>query len=141
MRSLSLFNSPFFNSDRDVFSNSWVTDFDKAFDNYPMADLYKRMGTTGFSSEMTYDDSKSAWNLTLEIPGVTKSDLKVDVKEGHMTLSGEKTKGLNKGKFERLFKIPEGVDVDKSEALFEDGVLMVTLPLQAKKTGKTLQIK
>lgn len=141
MKSLSLFNTPFFNSDRDVFASNWLTDLDKAFDRYPINQIYKQMNEVGWSSEMTYDDTKSAWAVTLEIPGVSKSNLKVDVKEGHMTLSGEKTKGLNKGKFEKFFKIPEGVDVEKSEALFEDGVLTVILPLQAKKTGKTLEIK
>ena len=141
MKSISLFNTPFFNSDRDVFASNWLADFDRAYERNPMAQLYKQVTDTSWSSQMIYNDEKSAWTVTLEIPGVTKANLKVDVKEGHMTLSGEKTKGLNIGKFEKFFKIPDGIDVEKSEALFEDGVLTVTLPLQAMKTGKTLEIK
>jgi HSP20 family protein len=65
----------------------------------------------------------------------------VDVKEGHLAIMGEKTKGLELGKFEKYFKIPDGVDLERIDALFEDGILTVQLPLEEKKPAKQIQIK
>lgn len=130
MKSLSLFNNFDREFARPFLSPVWF----KELEDMEASKL-------GFSSEIKYNSEASTWELTLEAPGVTKNNLKVDVKEGHLSLTGEKTKGLELGKFERHFKIPEGVDVDKVEALFEDGVLTVTLPLEAKKASKSVQIK
>lgn len=130
MKSLSLFNNFDREFARPFLSPVWF----KELEDMEASKL-------GFSSEIKYNSEASTWELTLEAPGVTKNNLKMDVKEGHLSLTGEKTKGLELGKFERHFKIPEGVDVDKVEALFEDGVLTVTLPLEAKKASKSVQIK
>lgn len=130
MKSLSLFNNFDREFARPFLSPVWF----KELEDMEASKL-------GFSSEIKYNSEASTWELTLEAPGVTKNNLKVDVKEGHLSLTGEKTKGLELGKFERHFKIPEGVDVEKVEALFEDGVLTVTLPLEAKKASKSVQIK
>lgn len=130
MKSLSLFNNFDREFARPFLSPVWF----KELEDIEASKL-------GFSSEIKYNSDASTWELTLEAPGVTKNNLKVDVKEGHLSLTGEKTKGLELGKFERHFKIPEGVDVEKVEALFEDGVLTVTLPLEAKKASKSVQIK
>lgn len=130
MKSLSLFNNFDREFARPFLSPVWF----KELEDMEASKL-------GFSSEIKYNSEASTWELTLEAPGVTKNNLKVDVKEGHLSLTGEKTKGLEIGKFERHFKIPEGVDVEKVEALFEDGVLTVTLPLEAKKASKSVQIK
>jgi HSP20 family protein len=106
-----------------------------------LRDLNETNSVNSVQSQMTFNEKSSAWELTLEVAGVTKDKLKVDVKEGHLSLSGEKTKGLSKGLFEKYYKIPDGVDIEKIEATFEDGVLLVTLPLQAAKETKTIPIK
>jgi hypothetical protein len=45
--------------------------------------------------------------------------------------------------FQRAFQVPDGVDADKIEASFKNGVLMVTLPksAQAQKTAKKIDVK
>ena len=47
------------------------------------------------------------------------------------------------GSFERSFSIPEGVDTDKIEAAFKNGVLNVTLPKkpEAQKPAKNIEVK
>ena len=116
------FNSPFF-------TTRWLKESNES------------AAAISLHSQMKYNEKSSAWELTLEAAGVTKDKLKVDVKEGHLSLSGEKTKGLSTGLFEKYYKIPEGVDVEKIAAVFEDGVLCVTLPLQAAKATKAIEIK
>lgn len=113
-----------------------LSDFDKAFwadtPNYPLV---------ASNSQILFDEKKSKWNLTLEITGVTKNDLKLDVKEGLLSVSGEKTKGIHLGKFERHFELPQDVDLEKIEAEFTDGVLTVELPLTTQKISKSIEIK
>ena len=129
---LSLFNrtpyKPFF----DVWEN-----FDKDFfGEYSTATPAKMV-----SYDMRLNSEKSQWELTLELAGVTKDKLKLDVKEGLLTISGEKTKGLNTGNFEHALKVPEGVDYEKIEADFTDGVLSLSFPLIEKKTAKRIELK
>lgn len=75
-----------------------------------------------------------------EIPGMTKEDIKVSVKENMLKISGErkqenetKEKTFHRiersyGKFERIIRLPSEVDADKVKASYKDGVLNVTLP-------------
>lgn len=129
---LSLFNrtpyKPFF----DVWEN-----FDK--------DFFADMSTLSSGKVSSYDfklnSEKSQWELTMELAGVLKENLKLDVKEGLLSISGEKTKGLNLGNFEQTFKLPEGIDHDKIEADFTDGVLFLTLPQVEKKIAKRIEFK
>lgn len=114
---------------RPLFKNNWLDD------------LAEARAYHTFSSSFTYDDKKAIWNLTVELPGVTKEHVKVDTHDGYIELSGEKTKGFNLGKFEGRYRLPEGVDTEKIAATFEDGVLNIEIPMTEKKASKTVQIK
>ena len=47
------------------------------------------------------------------------------------------------GSFERSFRVPDGVDVDRIDASFKKGVLSVTLPksAEAQKAEKKITVK
>jgi HSP20 family protein len=102
---------------------------------------------------MVDDDSMGMWNpavdlyekddhfvIKAELPGVDKNDIKVDLKDRVLTLSGERTydnevkednyyrKERSYGKFQRAFRLPADVDSDKIKAEFKDGVLQVEVP-------------
>ncbi|MFN3697587.1 MAG: Hsp20/alpha crystallin family protein [Pseudobdellovibrio sp.] len=121
------------------FENHWM--------NSPLRlrDLYNEFSDVDsaptFSSEMKFITEKSHWQLTAELAGVVKDNLKLDAKEGLLVVSGEKTKGVTTGKFEKVFRLPEDCDVDKIEAEFTDGILTLTIPLIEKKTVKSIQLK
>jgi len=104
-------------------------------------DLSQEQTAPAFSSEMKFITDKSHWQLTAELAGVQKDNLKLDAKEGLLVVSGEKTKGVVTGKFEKAFRIPEDCDVEKIEAEFTDGILTLTIPLIEKKTVKSIQFK
>ena len=75
-----------------------------------------------------------------DLPGLSKGDVKVELTDEALLLHGErkvekeeKKEGLmyrecEYGSFFRSIPLPEGVDPDKAEAVFRDGVLEVTLP-------------
>ena len=85
-----------------------------------------------------------------ELPGVQKEQVGVEVKDGVLTLRGErkyekevKEENFHRiersyGTFQRAFSLPTTVDQDKISATMKEGVLEVTLP--KKETAKPKQI-
>lgn len=129
MNALTLLNSFDREFAKPFFRNAWLNEYAESRENI------------GFSSAMVFDEKTSAWKLTTEMAGVTKENLKINSDDGLLHLQGEKTKGVNTGKFDLKYRLPADLDTDKIEALFEDGILTVTMPLTEKKTAKTIQIK
>ena len=90
--------------------------------------------------------------IKAELPGVDKNDIKVDLKDRVLTLSGERTydnevkeenyyrKERSYGKFQRAFTLPTDVDSDKITAEFKDGVLRVEVPKPEEKKAKQVTI-
>jgi HSP20 family protein len=90
-----------------------------------------------------------------ELPGVQKEAVGVEVKDGVLTLRGErkyekevKEENFHRiersyGSFQRAFSLPTTVDQDKVTAAMKDGVLEVTLPKkeQAKPKQIAVQVK
>ncbi len=102
----------------------------------------------------TREDEKGYY-IEVDLPGVKKEDIHLDVKENILTISGERKvkKEVKRedyyklessfGKFERSFTLPDDVDVDKIEAKTEDGVLNITLPkkVEEKQQAKKIEVK
>jgi len=94
-----------------------------------------------------------AITLTAEVPGMSKEDIEVSVDNGVLTLRGEKKEEQTRegdnyhrverryGRFERHIQLPQGVDTDKIEATYKDGVLRLTMPKAEAAKAKRIQIK
>jgi len=90
---------------------------------------------------------------TAELPGVTKDDIDISVRDGVLTLRGakrqeEETKEGNcyraervYGAFERSIRLPEYVDEQKVAATYKDGILTLTLPKKAEVKPRAIEIK
>ena len=90
--------------------------------------------------------------IKAELPGVDKNDIKVDLKDRVLTLSGERAydnevkeenyyrKERSSGKFQRVFTLPADVDSDKITAEFKEGVLRVEVPKPEEKKAKQVTI-
>ena len=90
-----------------------------------------------------------------ELPGVSEKDLKLELKNGLLTLSTEK-KEESKEKdeagmwirrerresfFSRSFELPEDADGEKIEARFKDGLLTVELPKKPEASPRIVPVK
>jgi HSP20 family protein len=92
------------------------------------------------------------YQIIAEVPGMEQSHLDVQIANGILAIRGEKKEEKQEnqkhahlserrfGSFERLFRIPEGVDRDKIDAHFKAGVLTVTLPKTAEAREKERKI-
>jgi HSP20 family protein len=86
------------------------------------------------------EDMADAYKLALAVPGLKKSDFKIDVEGNMITISSEKEeskeekdakytrKEYSYSSFSRSFSLPEEVNREKIDAVYEDGVLKVSLP-------------
>jgi len=88
-----------------------------------------------------------------DLPGLTKDNVNVDVEDDMLMISGERTdenrderddyyrSERTYGRFFRAVQLPDGVDPDKVEATFKDGVLEVTIPAPKVQTPRNRQVK
>lgn len=84
-------------------------------------------------------EAEGEFIVTLELPGVHTSDVKVTLDDGVLTVSGErKYEGAKEielrlserayGKFERSVRLSAAVQADKVQAVGKDGILTISLP-------------
>jgi len=94
-------------------------------------------------------------NYTLEVaaPGLKKSDFKIEVEDGILTISAEKETEKDEKKkrytrheysyhaFSRSFVLPDKVQATDVKAHYEDGVLKIDVPKIEAESKKTLPTK
>lgn len=122
--------------------NQWEKEFEKLFDVFSKEDLY--------APACEILDEEKSYSISLDIAGVTKDDINIEVKDNHLYISGERKYNgkvekdyilrseRRYGKFSRVFSLPKNVNPDAIEARFENGVLDLTLPKEEK--SQTLKI-
>lgn len=107
-----------------------------------------------WSPKVDIEEDDKAYTIKVEIPEVSRKDVKIDVDSGMLTLSGErrhekeeKSKKYHRversyGSFLRSFAIPSDVDESKIRATFADGMLHVVMPKGAepKKHGREIPV-
>lgn len=110
------------------------------------------LGDFDFAPRVETAETDTAYEVTVELPGVAEKDVKVSLEDDLLTISGEKKAEREEkkkdyvmsersyGSFKRAFTIPENVALDKVAASFEKGVLKVTLPKTAPSPAKHREI-
>jgi HSP20 family protein len=85
-------------------------------------------------------EGEFAYHIDIDLPGVKKEDIKIDVTGNRLIMSGErhhkkevKEKDYRRiessfGKFERSFTLPDDADAESITAANKDGVLEVVIP-------------
>jgi HSP20 family protein len=91
--------------------------------------------------------------IRADLPGLTKDNVTIETDDDVLILSGERSDETRDerddfyrsertyGRFFRAIQLPEGVDAEKIDATFKDGVLEVTIPAPKVTTPKNRQIK
>jgi HSP20 family protein len=90
--------------------------------------------------------------IKAELPGIEKKDIVIDVKDGVLTLKGERSfdnevkekkyyhRERTFGKFERVFRLPAKVDPEKISADYKDGVLKIEIPKPEEQKPKQITV-
>ena len=96
--------------------------FDRSFERF-VNDAFFANATRGFDVEQ--DDK--AWTVTLDMPGVPREDLQVDIEGSIVRIA---TKAEAKRQFKAAYELPQDIDAAASAAKLENGVLTLTLAKQ-----------
>jgi HSP20 family protein len=131
--------------------NDYVpTTFSNLIDRF-FNETVSRTGGSAYSFVPRVDivESDKAFEVHVAVPGMNKEDFVIDVKDNFLTISGERKFTQEKkdvnfhsietqyGTFSRSFGLPENVDASKISATYVNGILVITIPKDEKKTLKT----
>ncbi len=107
-----------------------------------------------FSPAVDIAEDEKSYEIQLALPGMKKSDIKIDLQDRKLTISGERKQEEKKegknfhsietqfGSFKRSFFLPEDVLEEGVGASYEDGLLNLVLPKKEKKATKaTIEVK
>ena len=107
-------------------------------------------GMFGPRTDVTETDESV--DVSMELPGMTEQDIDISLSNDAMTIRGEKNieheedrKGVymcerSYGSFYRMIPLPAGIDADKADATFKNGVLTVSLPKTAQAQAKVKRV-
>lgn len=132
-----------------------TTELDRMFDDpwnirWPALPLEN---DAAWSPKIDVFEKDSRLITRVDLPGVKKEDVTVEVADGQLTLAGErrietenKTDNFYRaeceyGSFRRTVPLPTGVKDEDIKATFTDGVLEVSMPLPAKTNGRKIPIQ
>ncbi|OIO69230.1 MAG: heat-shock protein [Zetaproteobacteria bacterium CG_4_9_14_3_um_filter_49_83] len=97
-------------------------------------------------------ETEDALQMQVELPGINKEEITLEVKDGVLSISGERRyeKDVKEehshrtervyGRFSRSFSLPRNVNADAVEASMKDGVLHVKMPKLDSAKAKAITI-
>ena len=119
----------------------------------PNAEKKEAISVAEWSPLVDITEDEKEYIVKAEIPEMKKEDIKINVHEDVLTISGErKYEKEEKGKkyhrveraygsFVRSFTLPEDADGSKISAEYKDGILKVRLPKSEKPKTKAIEVK
>jgi len=105
-----------------------------------------------YSPSVDIFENESSITVLADMPGVKAKDLKIDLRESVLTLTGPVTvaasakesavlREYQSGTFFRQFTLSETIDQSKIDAKLTDGVLRLELPKVAKAQPRQISVR
>ena len=108
-----------------------------------------------WAPEIEVREEENQLRVSVDLPGISKENVKVDIHDGMLTIQGERREERSEGdekqgyrrserrygSFYRNISLPEGTDAEHAQAQMKEGVLEITLPLTQRARGRRLEIK
>jgi len=128
------------------------SEIDQLFDRpeFPMSQgLFDR----SVSPALDLLEDNDSFTIVCDLPGVSRDNLDVSIAQDVLTIKGEKSlkgdlKGSSvyknecwEGRFQRTISLPKPVDSAKIEAVFKNGLLMLTIPKRAEARARKIELK
>ena len=106
----------------------------------------------GFTPAAELQEKANAYELKLEVPGLEKEDLDVQVTDDSVTISGERKSSTRTeedgtvrsefryGSFQRTIALPGSINHQGSKADYKDGILVLHLPKAEEEKNKVVKV-
>jgi len=115
---------------------------------------FGRVRESGFEPSIDVWEDDEKIHVKAELPGLGEKDIAVTLTPGVLSIRGEKKeekeekdddywyKETSYGSFQRSIALPEGINQEKVEAKFKNGVLNIEIPwLEDARAGKKITVK
>lgn len=128
-----------------------------------MMDRFAEEPWTGFgdsepmlkSLSLDIHEDDKAYTVVTELPGVPADQIQISIDGDHLVIEGEVKqeneqqdeqkrtllKERRYGKYTRRIRLPQAVEIDKVEAVSENGILTLTLPKSEETRPKLIPVK
>ena len=108
---------------------------------------------SSFAPKLNVSENETSVEVSVELPGMNEKDIQVSVDKNMLTIKGEKKADREEnnrsyrhmerrfGSFQRSIHLSNSVEIDKIQASFKDGVLVITLPRSKKEQARKIEVK
>ena len=130
---------------------SWFDDFANSLGHF--WDLPVTKSEKNFLPACDFHETKDYYFFSFDIPGVKKEDIRIELNDNTLHISGEKKNEYSAkhaegepfyeksyGKFQRAFTLPAKVKESAIEAHFKNGVLELLIPKEKVSKGHTISV-
>ncbi len=125
----------------------------------PFDDLFRTFASTGeplgrdeWVPPVDIVETERAYEISLEVPAVPKEAINVSLKDGVLTVSGERSREKAEGerlhrvervygKFARSFRLPDNIDEEGITARSENGVLHLTVSKHERAKPRQIEVQ
>lgn len=137
----------------DFRAGDWRWPFRRSGTDLEMA--WPRAAAWALAPAIDLVEKDGGFEITAELPGMEEKSVEVKVAGNMLSIRGEKRESKEEkdkhyhlserryGSFQRSFQVPAGVDVDRIDASFSNGVLTVSLPKtpEAQRAEKKIEVR
>lgn len=130
-------------------------EINRAFDGFFRRDTWDEdnLVPTSWSPSVDVAERNDEYVVKVELPGVSKDDVKITMQDNVLTIRGEKKEEKETkessyhrversyGSFQRFFTLPTTVKSDKVDASYKDGILTISLPKAEEAKPKQIEVK
>lgn len=103
-------------------------------------------GQRAQDAKLRWYEKADAYLVRVDLPGVKKEDASIELEDGTVTVSAVRkleaagSEQAKEVRYEKAFRVPEGVSEAGISGRFEDGVLSLTLPKTEKAQPRSISI-
>ena len=123
----------------DLFDDKWERDFERAMRHAEPKSMFGKHAANAMKTDVR--ETKDGYDVFVDLPGFKKEDVKLDLENGYLTITANRSEDLDEkdkeghyirqerctGSCARSFYVGE-VKKEDIHAKFEDGVLHIQLP-------------
>ncbi len=132
------------------------SDMERMFDSLlgrTVGTILRTNNADKFAPTLDILESPESYEIHVDLPGVQPEDVKVEMHDGRLVISGKRTTGIEQkdknvhrvervsGSFSRTIALPSEIDDEKIDASYEHGVLKVMLPKAVKQQPRKIEIR
>ena len=100
----------------------------------------KAQGECTYTPKADYYETENGFALEVELPGVKKEDMDIQVEKNILTVKATRARKDEKFTYERSFRLADDIDTDNIKVSLENGILKFDLTKKAQAAARKITI-